>query len=180
MNQLQFNLIPFNSNHTPPIQITGSISHQNNKLNIKYLLAGDLSTIIIAKLNNTPVRQDELWEHTCFEFFLKPKNTNIYWEFNLSPSGNWNVFRFQNYRANLTPEMAFSYLPFTVSQQQETLSVESNLDLNKLAIQQPDLDIAITTVIERHDQQLSYWALKHPITKPDFHHQDGFTISLKL
>ena len=34
------------------------------------------------------------------------------------------------------------------------------------------------TVIEDRAGQLSYWALKHPREEPDFHHADGFVLSL--
>jgi hypothetical protein len=43
----------------------------------------------------------------------------------------------------------------------------------------PVLHLALAAVIEDHRGQLSYWALEHPVGKPDFHHPDGFTIELR-
>lgn len=173
-----FNLTSFNSNNTLPIKINGDIFKIDNQLNIKYLLTGDLSTVIISQSNKISLRQYDLWEHTCFELFLKLKGTTKYWEFNLAPSGNWNVFYFLDYRLNIIEEQAWQSLPFKVSQDSESLTVEANIDLNKLGITDQELEIAITTVVENQDRQLSYWALNHPTTEADFHHPDSFTISL--
>lgn len=40
------------------------------------------------------------------------------------------------------------------------------------------LDLSLTAVIETKDQQLSYWALRHPGPKPDFHHRQGFALQI--
>ena len=37
------------------------------------------------------------------------------------------------------------------------------------------LQLALTAVIELTDGSKSYWALKHPGERPNFHHRDGFT-----
>ena len=186
MKQVYFNLVPFDSGNTLPIKIAGNIFRTNNQLNIKYILSGNLSTIVVPPVNNNSRRKYDLWEHTCFEFFLKPKNTNKYWEFNLSPTRNWNVFRFSNYRENIAEEMAFDSLPFTILQREDIFTIELNIDLDKIVLHsdavelapQKDLDIAITAVVEDKDNQLIYWALAHPVTEADFHHPDGFIVSL--
>jgi hypothetical protein len=36
------------------------------------------------------------------------------------------------------------------------------------------LDVALAAVIESADGRLSYWALRHPEEKPNFHHTDSF------
>jgi hypothetical protein len=33
-------------------------------------------------------------------------------------------------------------------------------------------------VIEDDQGRISYWALAHPASKPDFHHRDGFALVL--
>ena len=177
-NKNDFNLIKFTKNKLSKIEITGLLLRTDNELHIKYLLQGDLSTIIIPQENKIHSRQYDLWEHTCFEFFLRLKDTTEYWEFNLSPSGNWNVFHFLDYRLNIAEEQAFSSLPFTTFQNQDSLELEVNIDLDTINIAKKDLDIAITTVVENKDRQLSYWALAHPATEADFHHQDSFIISI--
>jgi hypothetical protein len=36
----------------------------------------------------------------------------------------------------------------------------------------------LSAVVEDRARVLSYWALKHPAEKPDFHHPDGRVIAL--
>jgi hypothetical protein len=38
----------------------------------------------------------------------------------------------------------------------------------------------LSAVIEAADGTISYWALKHPSDRPDFHHADSFAIQLAL
>jgi hypothetical protein len=33
-------------------------------------------------------------------------------------------------------------------------------------------------VIEEGDGVLSYWALRHPAARPDFHHPEGFALEI--
>ena len=40
------------------------------------------------------------------------------------------------------------------------------------------LRLGLAAVVEDRARVLSYWALKHPAEKPDFHHADGFAIDL--
>lgn len=40
------------------------------------------------------------------------------------------------------------------------------------------LQLGLSVVLEDGDGNLSYGALLHPSTKPDFHHPDSFTLTL--
>jgi hypothetical protein len=44
----------------------------------------------------------------------------------------------------------------------------------------PRLRIAMAAVVEDEGGRLSYWALRHPPGRPDFHHPDSFTLELEL
>ena len=178
INQNDFELTPFNYSNLESIRITGTVYRHKERLKIKYILSGDLSTIIIPQPHKTLARQYDLWEHTCFEFFLRIKDTAKYWEFNLSPSGKWNVFRFLNYRENIAEELKIDRLPFSVERREESLRVELNFDLNKIKVAQESFNLAIATVVEDKHKQLSYWALTHPKTEADFHHPDSFALDL--
>jgi hypothetical protein len=37
----------------------------------------------------------------------------------------------------------------------------------------------VAAVIEDENGRLSYWGLRHPSGKPDFHHPDGFILEVK-
>ncbi|MNC96867.1 hypothetical protein D3C83_143500 [compost metagenome] len=47
------------------------------------------------------------------------------------------------------------------------------------AVSAADLRLGICAVVEDRAQVLSYWALKHPAEKPDFHHADSFVVALE-
>jgi hypothetical protein len=139
-----------------------------------------------------PQRRDGLWQHTCFEAFLAPLGGESYWEVNLSPSGDWNVYRFAAYRSAQQLEESYTQLPFTLmgprpappqtSCQNPSVRVLLELDLccplpPELA-QTPQLELGLTAVIEQADGALSYWALNHPGTEPDFHDRRGWSLRL--
>ena len=178
MNQNDFSLIPFDRSTAPAIAVKGFIVRQGDRLRVNYQLVGDLSQILIPNPQQLPTRQYDLWEHTCFELFLRLKNTTKYWEFNLSPARHWNIFKFADYRQNIAEEMAIKSLPFEIFQTSELLEINLNLDLSVIIDSEQDLDVAITTVVENKERELSYWALIHPATKADFHHQDSFILNL--
>ena len=88
MNSKTWQLKPFcQSDSLANITIQGRISRIDNNLIVNYLLKGDLSKISFPTTKINPERKDELWQETCFEFFLAIPNLKNYWEFNLAPSG---------------------------------------------------------------------------------------------
>lgn len=116
-------------------------------------------------------RADELWQHTCFELFAQSGEAG-YTEFNLSPSGQWAAYRFDRYRAG----MQHLDMPFDpgigTERQGVTFALEARLPIGDAR------RIALSAVIEEIDGTKSYWALRHPPGKPDFHHPDGFALQL--
>jgi hypothetical protein len=84
-------------------------------LALQYSLAGKSADIFLPSPSAHPGRKDELWQTTCFEFFLAAKDQPGYWEFNLAPSGNWNVYRMDAYRGiGFREETSIQRLPFEV------------------------------------------------------------------
>lgn len=125
-----------------------------------------------------PKRQHHLWETTCFEFFLGIHNSPQYWEFNLSPSGNWNVYRFSDYRTGMQEESAFTSLPFKLELKEKQVSLTIEVDLNAIVQPNQPLDVAITTVIQTSPSRITYWALQHCGTEADFHLRDSFVLKI--
>jgi hypothetical protein len=179
MNEETFSLQAFPSTKLlPNLKIAGNISRYANQLTISYTLAGEIEEVIIAPPADTPMRKHELWRDTCFEFFLGIKNSQQYWEFNLSPAGHWNVYRFDGYRLGMQEETAFIKLPFIVHNQADGLTLALNVDLNKIFLADQALEVAITTVIKYRDGEVSYWALTHKGVQADFHLRDSFIVDL--
>jgi hypothetical protein len=179
MKRQTFSLQPFASGPPgPPHAITGEISRHETDLSLTCHLTGQLQDLIIAPPAPEPARQWLLWETTCFECFLAIRGVVSYWEFNLSPAGHWNVFRLASYRQGIQEEPAFQGLPITVSRQPEKLTLSLDVDLAAIIPADLPLEVGLSTVLQHRDGRLSFWALSHPGPEPDFHHREGFIITL--
>lgn len=179
MNEQNFSLQPFNlTTSLSDLKITGSIARNGNKLTICYALLGNLTKVQIRDVADLPKRKYDLWEETCFEFFVGIKNNPSYWEFNLSPAGHWNVFRLDDYRQGLQEEMAVTSLPFSVQHKSDALLVDLEVNLNKFMPTEQSLEVGITTVMKSKDGNLSYWALTHCGDEADFHRRESFIVEL--
>jgi len=180
-----FSLIPFPDNRPhPEIEITGQIEQFNQQLSITFLLTGEIEKIAVTPAAPNPSRRNELWQTTCFEFFLALKGSPKYWEFNLSPAGYWNIYRFDDYRQSMTEELAFESLPFLVKVQPDSLTLSLSLDLETIISSMENLEVGITTVIQSkindlisEQNSITYWALTHVGKEADFHQRKSFILN---
>jgi hypothetical protein len=147
-------------------------------LRLSYELTGDLTQLCVPKPQN-PSATDGLWQHTCFELFIAVEGKANYHEFNFSPSGQWAAYAFSDYR--IIREWTLSQKPtITFVQTKETLNLVAIISVNDLHqnIAGKPIQLGISAIIEGNDGSRSYWALHHPLTHPDFHHREGFILSL--
>jgi hypothetical protein len=183
MQKQSFILKPFDDLH-PVIEIVGEIAREGDRLQLSYKLMGDLTAIKLPGLTAMAQRRNELWQHSCFEFFLGVEGEPSYWEFNLAPSGDWNIYRLSGYRENLTPELAFGELPFNVIVAEAFCALELDLDLSPIVAAGQAIEVGITTVVEEQPTpgaeagRMSYWAIAHTGPEADFHRRDSFRIKL--
>lgn len=179
MIEQPFSLIPFPAPAIPAITLGGRISLQNNLLDLRYLLMGSLDEVRFPSPSPKPSRRDELWKATCFEFFLAVRDEPGYWEFNMSPSGNWNVYRMDAYRRiGFREETNIPQLPFAIKRDLDRFSLDVAVDLVPLVQPKQEIQIGITAVIQTQDGSETYWALAHPAPQADFHSRESFTLAL--
>lgn len=179
MIERSFALVPFPSPDIPAVEIQGKVSVRHNLLAVSYTLTGDVEEVLLAPASPQPGRRDELWQATCFEFFLARENRPDYWEFNLSPSGNWNVYRMDDYRRRgFRQETRISQLPFTFKKGADGYLLDVAVDLAWMNLDSQDWEMAIAAIVQTKNGSETYWALAHPASKPDFHLRAGFTLSL--
>jgi hypothetical protein len=172
-------LKPFSSDQSvPPIELSANVHRDRDILSIEYQLHGDFNTLIIPAQTSTPTRKSFLWENTCFEFFVGVPGLPDYWEFNLSPAGDWNIFHLDNYRQGLREELTFTSLEFDVSVEQNLLLLKLSVNLAEIIPAQRDLEISVTTVIESQLGEISYWAINHSGDTADFHLRDSFALKI--
>lgn len=179
MNLTPFRLAPFpTGENIPELEINGTLGRQENLLALRYKLVGDMAGLILPGPAETPLRKDNLWQTTCFELFLTEKGATNYWEFNLSPAGHWNAYSFADYRRKMREESAYTSLPFTVDKAEGMLGIALKLQLGEILDKRKNLEAAVCAVIHSARNGLSYWALTHCGTQPDFHRRESFIITL--
>jgi hypothetical protein len=145
-------------------------------LTLHYRLEGDLAALRIPA-PAPPARTDGLWQHTCLEAFIGESRGNPYWEYNFSPSGAWAAYQFSGYREGMAPlaKGAAPVISARVTAGSLTLSVAVDLSwLSRAA----ELVLGVAAVIETREGGLSYWALRHPAGKPDFHRAESRIVPL--
>ena len=175
-----FSLIPSLVQDLPDITIQGKVSRKKNIFSVHYDVAGNIGEIFIPSPIARPARMDDLWRTTCFELFIAIKNSPGYWEFNLSPSGEWNVYAMDAYRqVNMREETRIQRLHFKVKKDTEIFSLETELDLSPIIQEGLLIEAGITSVIQANSGRNSYWALTHPHPEADFHLRKSFVFEFR-
>jgi hypothetical protein len=150
------------------------------ELEIRFRLDGDISLIRLPPAELAR-RRDGLWQHTCFEVFLRPGGSDSYHEFNFAPSGDWAAYRFSGRRRDQTatelpaPRIECRRMPDGC-----TLSAQFAIAALPELARATSLDAGLTAVIETTDGARSYWALAHGGDKPDFHDPATFTLRVPV
>jgi len=141
-------------------------------LRLTYSLQADLAGLRLPPRLAAPARTDELWRHTCFEAFARCAGADGYREFNLAPSLAWAAYGFSGYRAGMTA-LAQGAPALEVREQDDSLVLEATI---ATGCDGAPGRLALAAVLEARDGTLSYWALRHPAARPDFHHPEGFEL----
>jgi hypothetical protein len=179
-------LLPHSAGNAGPVHSlsVSGVLRRSGSLTVEFQLAAELRTIRLVPLVCQPRRRDELWRHTCFEVFVRRGSGPRYCEFNISPSGDWAAYEFDQYRGSRGEAKQG---PIDVSVQTsglQQISLRARIDLHAaFADAEATLAGAVwqlncAAVIEFVDGSLGYWAVHHPCSKPDFHDAEGFQIAL--
>jgi len=149
-----------------------------DQLKLTYRLSGDLDALQLPE-PRPPVRTDGLWRRSCFEAFISHAGGPDYWEYNFSPSGAWAAYHFSAYREGMSPLLKGGAPAVTPRIRTDSVELSVRLDLSWLVRGGGvGLRLGLASVVEDKARVLSYWALKHPAEKPDFHHADSFVVEL--
>lgn len=179
-----FALQPFRTDVPhPAITITAEVTRLGSMLEITYRLRGALADISLPPTTPQPQRRDQLWQTTCFEFFFGVPDQQDYWEVNLAPTGDWNVYHLQDYRQGLQAEAAIEALAIEIpadiwASGQSQFALQTRLNLAALVVADQPIEMGITAVIADPGETLTYWALHHCGKEPDFHLRHSFVLRL--
>ncbi|WP_374088758.1 DOMON-like domain-containing protein [Methylomicrobium lacus] len=149
-----------------------------NAILLHYRLTGDLSRILIPA-PKPAAETDGLWQHTCFELFVAKTGTPAYYEFNFSPSGQWAAYAFGAYRQR-RPWTLCRPPVLALTQTRNELMLTAKIAAPELPFDGgvDSLQLGLSAVVESTTGDLSYWALRHPGDRPDFHDRAGFVCRL--
>jgi hypothetical protein len=75
-------------------------------------------------------------------------------------------------------EAAFDSLPFSVRSRPEALLLTLAVDLAGIIRADQVLEVGISAVLKAKNGEMTYWALSHPGSQPDFHRRDSFSLVL--
>jgi hypothetical protein len=157
---------------------------QSGTLALTYVIDGDLARMKIPAHTSARIGE-QLWQHTCCEIFIACRGQAAYHEFNFAPSGAWAAYAFTRYREGAPPGGGAGELPLvpgvTARKAGNRLELGASIRLDRLSPlhARAKLSLAVSAVIEDRDGGLSYWALRHPPGRPDFHHPDAFALELE-
>lgn len=121
-------------------------------------------------------RFDKLWQKTCFEAFIKQKNSPKYFEINISNTRAWNVYEFQSYRAPQPPSPFNGVEKINFNQTNNQISADiffSGVDFTQV-------NASLCAVLVLKDGRTTFWSTKHVDSQPNFHHQDSFSLERKI
>ncbi len=178
--------------HPPDLSVSGQArrqggrqaGHQAGRLELVWRLTGDLDALVLPEPSPSRRRCDGLWQTTCLEAFWGLAGQEAYWELNLAPSGDWNLYRLSHYRGPLVPVALAAAPPWQVRRTAGEWEVAVELDLSEVAggeepgVADLPLEVSLTAVIDQVGQGVSYWALAHTGAEPDFHRRDSFRLGL--
>lgn len=168
-------LVPFSPNAwTPGVSLEfadrstaeGFHLHYRLKTNSPHLFA----ELIRTPAAGTPLRRDELWRTTCFEAFFGVADSPAYFELNLTPSGDWAWYAFDDYRKGMRkPSLASGDEPRIIRVQRNETSVDLEAFVPIRCFESLALDSHWPAAVLDRSDEPTYWALTHRGPAPDFH-----------
>lgn len=168
------------SGNCPVRSIRARVSRDTSaSLAIRYAIEGAITRVRVPA-PSSPRFIDGLWQHTCCECFIAVNGEAEYHEFNFSPSREWAAYGFADYRQGgplndnaLNPRI-------TVTTSTERIELNAVIGLERLSrrYKEATVRLGLSVVIEDTDGVLSYWALRHPGEKPDFHDRRSFLLEM--
>ena len=171
-----YTLKPHVDNPPVDLSVVASLSRpEKAKWLLAYDLEGSTEPIIFPKPSSLS-RGGDLWQETCFEFFVRHPDGE-YLECNFSPSGQWACFSFAGYRRRMKKMNLQNDPKILVDSSAGRFRLEVLLDFNGVDLSkylEPELLISLTIVIKMRDQRYCYYAMNFPDGQADFHHLDGF------
>jgi hypothetical protein len=162
------------------LDFSSEITRGSQALQARFKLSGPLPALTIPSAKQNPERRKGLWEETCFELFISEPGLKSYFEINLSPSGDWDVFHFQSYREGMIREPRVQSLAVDSAFSENQGILKCDIPLEALSFTGKELQLGATAVLLLRDGSYQYWALQHAGAQPDFHRKESFVHAIRF
>ena len=147
--------------------VTATIRATLRGCEAEFRLEGDPGAIILPPAGPS-VRTDDLWKTTCFEIFWQPIGGTYYREFNLSPSGRWAAYDFDDFRSGMR-DAPVDGMAVSCTHASANGTGELVLKASIAAELPAPAQVALNAIVEHRDGGLQFWALAFPPGKAEFH-----------
>ncbi len=147
-------------------------------LALDYELVAPAAEVMWPTASISPQRRDELWLSTCLELFIANPGSAPYWEINLSPNGDWNVYQVSGYRQGLQPEPCIECMNMNAHSAADRHQLHAILELPPALLAASTLQANLCAVLQHVNTTTSYWAVCHPSHEADFHAHSGFVLEV--
>ncbi|NBP98187.1 MAG: hypothetical protein EBU51_01100, partial [Synechococcaceae bacterium WB6_3A_227] len=150
MNNNSALLLPY---HRPEeligLRLAIAAVRKNKYLYLRYQLEGPLEELLIPECKPLGIRNNNLWQHTCFEAFWAEVNSTTYWELNYSVNSDWNIYKFSNYRSNQVEEQYIPNFKPIHRQSKNSLSIGLTIELPACIAADTNLQFGFAAVLEQ-------------------------------
>src|SRR5712691_1721964 len=129
-----------------------------DRLVLSYVVTGQISDIRLPPVRPA-ARTDELWQHTCFEAFVRAASGPAYYEFNFSPSTQWAAYQFDGYRSGMRVVAEIGAPVIEARSGPDSYTLQASLALDRLPDLPPDASwrLGLSALIENQSGGKSYW-----------------------
>lgn len=157
------------------VSLNVRIVRTGDGLELRYAIEGALERLRLPAFTGV-APGGRLWEHSCFEAFLRPEGGEAYLELNVAPGGAWAAYALEGYRRGLQ-ELPLEAPELRVRRGAGRLELTARVVLPP-AFRGP-CRLGLSAVLEDLAGGRSYWALHHPPEgDPDFHCDAAFAARL--
>ncbi len=154
------------------LEFLARLEPNHNTLQLNYQISGNLENLILAQINQKIKRADKLWQNTCFEAFLKLKDSPEYIELNLSPFSAYNAYLFTGYRQGMQ-EIKIADINMDSAMLKNQYSFNAEI---KFAESYFFESFSMTAILKLQSTKTTHWAITHASKKADFHLPDSFIL----
>ncbi len=153
--------------------VSASVTATAQGCEAEFRLDGRVPAIVLPA-RATPARMDNLWQTTCFEIFWQPLGGTRYREFNLSPSGCWAAYDFDDFREGMR-DAPVDTIAIACSHDDGGLVLTASI---AAALPAP-AQVALNAIVAHPDGGKQFWALGFPPGKPEFHSEACRTLIIE-